>query len=881
LNHLIFHRASLIKNSFLITLLLLNFGAFSQFSEDFLDGDFTANPTWSGEVSKFAVTNGELELKDAGATGNAYLLTASSVSQNAVWEFYHRYESNPSTSNRAEVYLMSDQSDLSGPLNGYYLRIGEQTGTTDKIVLFKRNGANSTEILTTSDGSALNAATEVNVRIRVTRDNLGNWEVFADKEGGTDFISLGSVNDNTYNFSLFMGVQVKYSSTRNEGYYFFDDFVVTGEGVVDETAPELLQVNVLSANSLLLEFSEAMDPNTVDDISAYSVNNGVGMPNNVEIVSADEYILTFPNDFQSGIENTLTVSSVADLSGNILEEAFENFTYFEVSAAEFNDVIITEIHPAPQDFTPVPNVEFLEIFNRSDKAFQLQNWTLQDASISGIVSFPAIILAPNSYTIVCNEQFVDLFSSFGSVIGVDGLPTLNDSGDDLILRDENGQLIFHITYSSTWYGDNIKADGGWSLEMKDTELPCLGQVNWSASNDVSGGTPGRENSINTSLSDETAIQLVDVEVIDASNISAVLSEKIDLTNLDNLTFSINNGIGLVTDFTIEEPQLLRVNLVLSSPIAENTIYTLTVTNLFDCANNAIGSSNSFDFGLPLMVEFGDLVINEILFNPFTDQVDFVEVYNKSDKLLSTKDLIIGEADPFITDSVIDFANLSTTKKLIFPRDYIVFTEDADLVKQAYFTPSPNKFLTVPGIPNYPDDEGVVQLLRSDLLLLDQIIYTDEWHFGLIDDQNGVSLERIDVNATTQDQNNWHSAASSVGFATPGYNNSVLTELESGNEVSIQPEVFTPNGDGLDDFTLINYNFSQSGYVVNVTIFDAKGRLINQLVRNETPGLQGFYKWDGLTDEGEKARSGLYIILVDLFDLNGNRKKLKKEVAIGL
>jgi flagellar hook assembly protein FlgD len=124
-------------------------------------------------------------------------------------------------------------------------------------------------------------------------------------------------------------------------------------------------------------------------------------------------------------------------------------------------------------------------------------------------------------------------------------------------------------------------------------------------------------------------------------------------------------------------------------------------------------------------------------------------------------------------------------------------------------------------------------------------------------------------------------ASSVGFATPGYNNSVLTELESGNEVSIQPEVFTPNGDGLDDFTLINYNFSQSGYVVNVTIFDAKGRLINQLVRNETPGLQGFYKWDGLTDEGEKARSGLYIILVDLFDLNGNRKKLKKEVAIGL
>jgi hypothetical protein len=881
LKHLTFHPASLIKNSFLLALIFFALNSKAQFSDDFTDGDFSGNPTWSGEVSKFAVTGGELELKDAGATGNAYLITSSTVSKNAVWEFYHRYESNPSTSNRAEVYLMSDQSDLSGPLNGYYLRIGEQTGTTDKIILFRRDGANSSEILAAADGSALNGASEVNVRIRVTRDNIGNWEVFADKEGGTDFVSLGAVNDNTYNFSLFMGVQVKYSSTRNEGFFFFDDFIVTGEGVVDETAPALLQVDVLSQNALLLEFSEAMDPNTINDFTAYSVNNGIGLPNNIEIVSADEFILTFPNNFQSGIAYTITVTDVADLSGNIIETTTETFTYFEVAPAVFNDVVITEIHPAPKDFTPVPNVEFIEIYNRSEKAFQLQNWTLQDASISGIVGFPSRILEPNAYVVVCNEQFVDLFSDFGTVIGVNGLPTLNDSGDDLILRDENGQLIFHISYSSTWYGDNIKDDGGWSLEMKDTELPCLGQINWSASNDVSGGTPARVNSINTSLVDETTLQLVDVEVVDASNITVVLSEKINIDNLDNLTLSINNGIGIISDFTIVEPQLIRINLVLPAPITENVIYTLTVSNIFDCANNAIGSSNTLEFGLPLMVELGDLVINEILFNPFTDQVDFVELYNNSDKLLSSKDLIIGEADPFITDSVIDFANLSTTKKLIFPREYIVFSENSDLVKQAYFTPAPNNFLTVSGMPNYPDDEGVVQLLRSDLMLLDQLIYSDEWHFGLIDDQNGVSLERIDMDANTQDQNNWHSAAASVGFGTPGYNNSVLTEVDAGNEVAIQPEVFTPNGDGLDDFTLINYNFSQNGYVVNITIFDSRGRAIKQLVRNETPGVQGFYKWDGLSDEGEKARSGLYIILIDLFDLNGNSKKFKKEVAIGL
>ncbi len=316
-------------------------------------------------------------------------------------------------------------------------------------------------------------------------------------------------------------------------------------------------------------------------------------------------------------------------------------------------------------------------------------------------------------------------------------------------------------------------------------------------------------------------------------------------------------------------------------IEENTIYTLTVSNLFDCENNSIGTSDSWMFGLPLTIEEGDLVINEILFNPFSGQVDYLEIYNVSDKLLSTKDIIIGESDYFIQDSVIDFSNLSETRKLIFPKEYLVFTEDPTLVKEAYFTTAPNNFLEVSDMPNYPDDEGVVQLFRSDLLLLDQLVYTEDWHFALLDSEDGVSLERIDVSSPTQEQDNWHSAAASVGFGTPGYNNSVLTELTDGNEVTIQPEVFTPNNDGIDDFMLINYHFAQNGYVVNVTVFDARGREIAKIVRNETAGLDGFYKWDGINSEGEKARSGLYIVLVDLFDLDGNRKKIKKQVAIGL
>ncbi|MEZ5021897.1 MAG: Ig-like domain-containing protein [Chitinophagales bacterium] len=245
---------------------------------------------------------------------------------------------------------MSDQSDLTGPLNGYYLRIGEQSGNTDQLKLFKQTGSNSSEILATAPGSALNSGDEVNVRIRVTRDNLGNWEILADKEGGTNLVSLGTVNDNTYNFSLFSGVRIKYSSTRSEGFFFFDDFSVTGEGIMDSIAPTVLLLDVLSDSSLLIEFSEALDPVTVLDNTSYMVNNGINLPVNVELISADEVRLTFGSSFQSGVSYEITISGVSDLSDNVMETVTLPFSYFETVPAAFNDVIITEIHAAPKRF---------------------------------------------------------------------------------------------------------------------------------------------------------------------------------------------------------------------------------------------------------------------------------------------------------------------------------------------------------------------------------------------------------------------------------------------------------------------------------------------------------------------------------------------------
>ncbi|MEZ5021894.1 MAG: gliding motility-associated C-terminal domain-containing protein [Chitinophagales bacterium] len=381
------------------------------------------------------------------------------------------------------------------------------------------------------------------------------------------------------------------------------------------------------------------------------------------------------------------------------------------------------------------------------------------------------------------------------------------------------------------------------------------------------------------MADNEPIQLIDVEVVDSANITAVFNEKINLSALNNLSISIDNGLGAIVDFTVVEPELNRIAIELPVFLVANTIYTITVSQLFDCEGNEIGVANSWEFGLPLSIEVGDLLINEVLFNPYSGQVDFVELYNTSDKLLSTKDLILAEADVFMPDSVTTFQNLSETRKLIFPNDFIVLTQDPDLVKQAYYVESPSKFVQISSTVNYDDKEGVVVLFRSDLTVLDRLSYSEDWHNEIIDDKNGVSLERISISKPTQDQNNWNSASTNVGYATPTYLNSSTTEIVSGDEINVSPEVISPDNDGFEDFAIISYKLNNIEFVANLRIFDSNGREVNHLVRNETLGTEGFFKWDGTNEAGEKVRTGLYIILIDLFDLDGNTKKYKKQIAV--
>ena len=112
---------------------------FGQFIDDFSDGDFTANPVWSGETSNFEVDGAQkLHLNAPAESDTSYLSTSSEAIDDATWEFYVEYAFNPSSSNVARVYLVSNNANLQEPLNGYYVRVGGET--EDRISLYRQDG---------------------------------------------------------------------------------------------------------------------------------------------------------------------------------------------------------------------------------------------------------------------------------------------------------------------------------------------------------------------------------------------------------------------------------------------------------------------------------------------------------------------------------------------------------------------------------------------------------------------------------------------------------------------------------------------------------------------------------------------------------------------
>lgn len=540
--------------------------------------------------------------------------------------------------------------------------------------------------------------------------------------------------------------------------------------------------------------------------------------------------------------------------------------------ADYKDVIITEIFSDPSPVIGLPEAEFIEIYNRSNKIINLGGWKFTDGSSTAVLSG---FVEPGEYRIITSTTSAALFAAFGSTVSVSNFPTLNNSSDNLEVRRNDNLLIDKVSYSDTWYRDDDKKQGGFTLELIDPANPCGEGDNWVASEAAAGGTPGAQNSVFENKPDLTGPQLISAIPTSATMVVVAFDEKLAASAPLPNAVTITPPIGIVA-VAFADATGTKLNVSLSNSLQNKTLYTITLQQVYDCNGNEIQSEfSSASFALPEPADANDMVINEILFNPRPTGVDFIEIYNNSDKYIDLKNWMVAN---YGNDEISNPKVITTTDVLLAPQAYIVFTENKNVIVGEYVRAQEENIFVVETLPSFNDDEGTVALVNPNHVVIDFFSYTDDYHAVFLKDKEGVSLERISVMAAANDAANWQSASSTTGFATPGYRNSNARNEQLADKVKVDPEIFEPIT-GQPSFTQIHYNFNTGGYVANVKILDAQGREVKLLANNATIGTEGFFRWDGDMNDGSKARTGYYIVWMEIFSATGTVETFRKRVVV--
>jgi hypothetical protein len=862
---------------FIVILSLFCLNSFAQFTDNFNNGNFDEPVSWNGD-NEFFTVNAALQLESNGpnAQSNIYLSTPFSVINNTQWEFFANPRVATSSNNLFDIYIISNVAEVTGGnVNGYFVRIG---GTPDEVAFFRKDGGSEVKIINGEQGS-IGSSSNNPTKVKVLRDNAGNFELYADYSGsGNAYTLVGSVQDQTYTITAFFGVMVRHSGGNRQRYVFDDVYV--GDIIVDDIPPELLSATAVNQNQVLLTFSESILQADAENTSNYFVSDGLGNPVVAERVqgSIDRVLLSYGIPFEDGFIYTIDVSGINDLAGNEMEPTSLEFFYYKVKPYElvFNEIMANE-----SPVVGLPAVEYIELYNRSPFPIDLNGWSYTTGNTLRVL--PDARVEADSFIVITNIAGAEQYQDEINVIGLSSFPVLANSGQTLSLRSPTGEVISTVSYSDTWYKDPTKNSGGWSLEMINPTNPCLGSENWRASVSELGGTPGKRNSVLEISPDTERPRISRVVVLGEDSIRVFFSKTItQVSSNDPNDYGIDNGIGSPVEVINYPPDFRSVKLVLANPIQQDIIYRIAVNStLIDCAGNPFNTEITGRFAFPKEVLPRDIVINELLSNPPDGGDDFVEIYNRSNKVLDLKELGL-RSYRVSNNTIAGDQSISPEGFLIFPGEYLCLSRNTEAIKNSYFTTNPDGFVQMAGFPalNNNDMRCVLRKL-SDGLVIDSMEYDITYHFALLSNTKGISLERINYDRPTLDKTNWTSAAESVGFATPAYRNSQFSsnpESQVG-AITLQPETFSPDNDGFDDILNISYEFEGPGFTGSIIIFDSRGRLIRNLVRSQMLGTSGTYAWDGLKDNGDKASTGIYIVYLDAFSADGRVSKLRKTCVL--
>jgi len=637
--------------------------------------------------------------------------------------------------------------------------------------------------------------------------------------------------------------------------------------------PLEVQPEVTDSMRIRIVFSRKIDT-VVFDPAAMIISCGVA-PAAFEFSSADTLWLTAALPIPINVLCTLSfIQPVADCSGHLSLPALTEFIRY---VPGIFDVVISEIMVDESPPVLLPETEYIELYNRRDFPIRLRGWELNNNGSA--FPLPDVTIQPDSFILLVKEEWLPGFPNVPAA-GMLSFPFLTNAFGRLLLYYPDSLLIHEVAYSGDWYKHSGKENGGWSLEMIDPDFPCAGEENWRASGDTSGGTPGRTNSLNGAIADSTLPVIIRTGYIAPDTVVLYLSRPVDPSGVSILNVTMEPGTGIPLSATVAEPGWNRILLKLPVPLSGDTVYRIIVpAGLRDCYGN-IMLADTVPVALPGELLPSDIIINEALFHPYSGGTDYVEVYNRSGKVLDLQDLFLAEADT-AADLVFNLQQAAPGSMLVFPEEYIVLSADQQLVKQYYGTPAPYNFIDMAGYPSYANTAGVIALTTLSQQVIDLFAYSEDMHFALLSSSEGISLERVSADSPSQDRFNWHSAAQAAGWGTPGYRNSQYLPGSTVQQDAFvfDTEIFSPDNDGYQDLLVIRYELDGPGYVATVTVYDDMGRKMATVLNNELLGTGGWFTWDGVDLYGHKASTGIHLVSIELFSPGGHTEQIRKVCVV--
>lgn len=866
----------------LTPLLVLPFKGFGQIIENFESGNISRwiqspEGRWSvsttGSISGIYSLHHSFDNPDAGNDIAGLPLENFHPGQgDASWSFKIRYGYDPSSSNNWVVYILSDFGpgiiQGSGVSNGYAVGVN-QTGYDDTLRLWKVKAGLFVPVISSGINWQTMIGTESAVKIFVERSQQGDWKLRVFRADDS-LMGEGTGKDPELSDPSWFAVGFKYTSTCDM-LLWLDDIEIKGDFHYDTDPPDVIACKVSGRKSLLIEFDKQPSAESLVP-GNFSADEGKNLACSTIQEAPSSLKIVFREDFVNKSINSLTINNLCDRSGNCRSNVGVEFTPVW---ADPGDVIFTEIMADPLPAVSLPGEEYLEILNRSGYSLQPDNWTIATAGQS--YPFPEMTLNPGSYIIICREADTSSFSIYGPTMGFRSLPALTDSGREIAIMDSSGNLIHGIEYSSSWYGDELKSDGGWSLEIIDPAFPFYCKGNWKASSSREGGSPGSANSVYAQNTDNLFFGLENVFPEDSLLIRMKMSETV--TGLSGKNKSIKIDGVEAKSITSEDLLLKEYTLVPSDPLRRHHIYVLEAdAGVKDFAGNAM-ERNNFSFGIPEPALNGDVQFNELLFNPLPGDPDYIELINCSEKIIDVSKLLLVSVNDETADTSRP-VNLSADGRCLVPGGFYVITADRNKLAERYSSSNTDNIFEIPSLPSMPDDKGHLLLLSRDLTLIDEVSYSEEMQYSLLQDAEGVALEKIRPGNLSTVKSYWQSASEASGWGTPGAPNSVFfEEPEDDDNVTLSSGRITPDNDGNEDFLVLDFRLKGNGKVVSVEIFNETGSFVKKIADNFMADHKASVVWDGTASDGKLVDTGIYILLIQVFDDRGEILKWKKVCTV--